>query len=229
MGKRNETWEGRAYKLNRMVNFKVMRYLLGRKRSFFSPFEGIVSRGKLDRIRRLESFVSEETAEKLSKSLGMELAIFSGEKRFGIIEKEGTKNDVIYLTEKNWKKYLDCEEALIKKTNGYDDKDVKKYVEGFNQRLETYLQEGLNLYNGKYEDMQLTRYAYFIMHGYTYNENYLERKYKQLIIDLNSGKINEVMQLEDSVMKQYYQALKKQMEKINAIRVFREEGLVSLK
>jgi hypothetical protein len=229
--KRNTDWDTPVCRANKMLNYMMMRYLLGRKQKFKSPFveEGessTLTRTKLDRIiNQMRSYITVDDAIKWSERLDMDIDIFSGNKHFMIKESK----DYPMLNDTNWKKFITYKKrinAVNPNFTGDEEEVTFNFVNDFKGDIKAYLNDELKKDIANIEDEQLRRFIFYIKKGVKYRDDTAFKKYDDLIQCMKGFSLNDMRKLNDSSLLEYKKELYHQIEKVNAILVCREEGIL---
>lgn len=235
MSKLNKKWADDEYRENRMINYMVMRKLQNMKRSFLQPID--LERGKIDRIiNGFRSSVSDEFITKVVRDTGMDIKIFTGEKRFEIFEDPPRdangyvidSDKKMYLTKVDWEKFIKAKWTTFhyKRDNkGYDSTYEKadKICLEFAQVIDKYLKKIIKGGISNIEDEQLRKYVYFISAKKAYDKSYVPSQFERVTLTLEAITIKEIGQLNDKQLSRYINALKKQCDKATALQIIRKD------
>lgn len=227
--KRNKEWDDIKCKENRMLNYMMMRYLLGRKKKFINPFindDGSVmlNRAKLDKIiHKRSSYISVEDAKAWALKLNMSEGIFSGTERFKFPENEKYP----LLNDNKWEQFTLYMDRVNRAEPNYingEEQDIFNAINAFVDEIKMYLNDVLNM-NININDDQLRRYVFYIKHGSMYLDDNTYNMCNELIDKMKSLTINDIAKLNNESLVNYKSELKRQIEKVNAIIICREDGV----
>lgn len=229
--KRNKRWDEKEYKDNRMLNYMVMRHLLGRKKSFYNPFideDGTVklNRSKLDKIvNKRSSYVSEIDANTWSVKMNMDIGIFLGEQRFKL------PNSIKYplVTEMEWTKFTEYMYRINLEAPNFinnEMRDTYDAINAFRAEIKKYLKDILNTDISRIKDEQLKRFVFYIKNGTKYLDDTTFQRCSELVDTMKNFTIHDLSKLNDDNLVDYKNELMRQLEKVNAIIICRKDGVL---